>query len=339
MIKVGLIGYGYWGPNLLRNFALNPGFEVVAVAERKEDVRVRLALAYPAVQTFADAEDLLALQALDAVVVATPLMSHFPLARTALERGKHVLVEKPMAASVAEAEELTAIARRNGLTLMVDHTFLFTGAVRKIDETIRSGSLGKICYFDSMRANLGLFQPDVNCLWDLAPHDLSIIDHVLGEDVVAVEASGYCHVNPGLPDMVYLTLHFASDAIAHLNLSWMSPVKIRRFTIGGTKQMLVWDDLDQDQKIRIHDSGIEFHPDAERATIIPDYRIGDVYSPRVGRDEALAGVVAHFGAAIRGEATSIMSGEHGLKIVRILEEAQASLDQSFRSLAAKRAAR
>ena len=338
MIRVGLIGYGYWGPNLLRNFAMSPQFLTTAVAERKAEARERLARAYPAVQLFEDASEVLARSDVDAVVVATPLETHFALAREALARGKHVLVEKPISTSAAEAEELIALAERVDRVLMVDHTFLFTGAVRTIREINASGALGKICYFDSMRVNLGLFQPDMNCLWDLAPHDLSVIDHILQDDIIAVEASGYCHVNPNMPDMVYLTLHYANDVIAHFNLSWMSPVKVRRFAIGGTRQMLIWDDLDQDQKIRIYNTGIEFHPDSERATIIPEYRIGDIYSPRVPQREALAGVVEHFGNVIGRKEPSIMDGERALKVVRILEQAQQRLEASLAAVTARRRA-
>ena len=338
MIRVGLIGYGYWGPNLLRNFAMSPQFLTTAVAERRAEARERLARAYPAVQLFEDASEVLARSDVDAVVVATPLETHFALAREALARGKHVLVEKPISTSAAEAEELIALAERVDRVLMVDHTFLFTGAVRTIREINASGALGKICYFDSMRVNLGLFQPDMNCLWDLAPHDLSVIDHILQDDIIAVEASGYCHVNPNMPDMVYLTLHYANDVIAHFNLSWMSPVKVRRFAIGGTRQMLIWDDLDLDQKIRIYNTGIEFHPDSERATIIPEYRIGDIYSPRVPQREALAGVVEHFGNVIGRKEPSIMDGERALKVVRILEQAQQRLEASLAAVAARRRA-
>ena len=336
MIRVGLIGYGYWGPNLLRNFALARQFQVMAVAERKLESRHKASRDYSAVDVLEDASELIARSDIDAVVIATPLETHFTLTREALSRGKHVLVEKPISASTAEAEELVALARRVDRVLMVDHTFLFTGAVRAIRDVAKSGALGKICYFDSMRVNLGLFQPDVNCLWDLAPHDLSVIDYVLQDEIVAVEASGYCHVNPNMPDMVYLTLHYANDAIAHLNLSWMSPVKVRRFAIGGTRQMLIWDDLDQDQKIRIYNTGIEFHPDSERVTIIPQYRIGDIYSPRVPQQEALAGVVEHFANVISGKEQSIMDGESALKVVRVLEQAQKRLEASLAAVAARR---
>jgi predicted dehydrogenase len=335
-IRIAIIGYGYWGPNLLRNFAASKDFEVVALAERRAELRAHAARARPGLRTFEDASEVLALADVDAVVIATPVATHYPLACQALLNRKHVLVEKPISATVAEAEELTSLAARLGLTLMVDHTFLFTGAVQTIKRTVDAGQLGKICYFDAMRVNLGLFQTDVNCLWDLAPHDLSIIDHLIDDEVVGIDVTGYCHVNPDLPDMVYMTLHYAGDMVAHFNLSWMSPMKVRRFAIGGMKQMLIWDDLDQEQKIRIYDSGIEFRPEDQRAAIVPDYRVGDIYSPRVSRKEALAGVVGHFAAVIRGQERSLMAGEHGLKVVRVLEAAQHSLDRSLAEIAARR---
>lgn len=337
-IRLAIIGYGYWGPNLLRNFGANPEFELVALAERSEEARTRATRARPGLRVFEDAADVLALPDVDAIAIATPVATHFALACQALRNGKHVLVEKPISATVAEAEELTALAARLGRTLMVDHTFLFTGAVQTIKRTVESGRLGKICYFDAMRVNLGLFQTDVNCLWDLAPHDLSIIDHLVDDKVVGMDVTGYCHVNPTLPDMVYMTLHYAGDTVAHFNLSWMSPMKVRRFAIGGMKQMLIWDDLDQDQKIRIYDTGIEFRPEDQRLAIIPDYRVGDIFSPRVSRKEALAGVVGHFAAVIRGQERSLMAGEHGLKVVRVLEEAQRLLDRSLADIAERRKA-
>lgn len=335
-IRIGIIGYGYWGPNLLRNFAASPLFEVVALAERRSEARERASRALPGLLCYEEAEALVVAPDLDAVVIATPVATHFGLARAALLSGKHVLVEKPICATAAEAEELVAIAARTGRVLMVDHTFLFTGAVQCIKQSVGSGRLGKVCYFDSMRVNLGLFQTDVNVLWDLAPHDLSIIDHLVDDEVIAVNVTGYCHVNPGLPDMVYLTLHYARDLVAHFNLSWMSPMKVRRFVIGGTRQMLIWDDLDQDQKIRIYDSSIEYQPEDQRATIVPDYRVGDIYSPRVSRQEALSGVVRHFAAVISGAEESLMSGQHGLKVVRVLEQAQRVLDCNLMDVAARR---
>jgi predicted dehydrogenase len=335
-IRVAIIGYGYWGPNLLRNFVADPDCSVVALAEKRPEARERAARAVPGLRTYEDAAEVIDLADADAVVIATPVASHFPHARRALLAGKHVLVEKPLCATVAEGEELVALAARVGRHLMVDHTFLFTGAVQTIKQTVQSQRLGKICYFDSMRVNLGLFQTDVNCLWDLAPHDLSIIDHLMDDRVVSIDVTGYCHVNPGLPDMVYMTLHYAGDVVAHFNLSWMSPMKVRRFVIGGTRQMLIWDDLDQDQKIRIYESGIEFRPEDQRATIVPDYRVGDIHSPRVSRREALVGVVQHFVAVIQGREASLIDGSRGVKVVGVLEQAQQALERNLAEVAVRR---
>jgi predicted dehydrogenase len=327
-MRVAVVGYGYWGPNLVRNFDANPHFEVAAIVDANDAVRQRAAREQRGIAIVADFEDLLRDSSIEAVAIATPVATHFPLASRALAAGKHVLVEKPMCASIAEGEELIAIAKRANRVLMVDHTFLFTGAVQMIKQLAQQGELGHVCYFDSMRVNLGLFQQDVNCLWDLAPHDLSIIDYLLEDDVVGIEASSYCHLNPGFPDMVYVTLHFARNTVAHLNLSWMSPVKVRRIAVGGTRKMLVWDDLDQDQKIRVYNSGIEYLPAEERNSMIPQYRIGDIHSPRLAKTEALTGVIDHFANVILGRQASILSPERGLKIVRILEMTQAILDRA-----------
>lgn len=336
-IGIGVIGYGYWGPNLVRNFSSTPGAKVVAVADLREASRQLVARTYPAISVHADASELLARRDIDAVIIATPVSSHHKLAAAALAAGKHVLVEKPLSGSSEEALDLIARAERARRILMVDHTFLFTGAVQAIAGCVGRGDLGKVCYIDSTRVNLGLFQPDVNCLWDLAPHDLSIIDHLIDDEVVTVEASGYGHVDPARPDMVFMTLHYANDLVAHFNLSWMSPVKIRRFTIGGTAKMLIWDDLDQDQKIKIYDHGIEFQPQDQRSAIIPEYRIGDIFSPRVSRREALSGVANHFVRVIGGAEPCIMDARKGLKVVRILEEAQRQLNRSMSAIAAARA--
>ncbi|WP_316229341.1 Gfo/Idh/MocA family oxidoreductase [Bradyrhizobium sp. SZCCHNR1070] len=325
-MRVAVVGYGYWGPNLVRNFAAHPQFEVAAIVDANEGVRQRAAREQRGISLVADFEDILRDQSIEAVAIATPVATHFPLASRALAAGKHVLVEKPMCASVAECETLTAMARQANRVLMVDHTFLFTGAVQMIKQLTDKDELGQICYFDSMRVNLGLFQQDVNCLWDLAPHDLSIIDYLLEDEVVGIDASSYCHLNPGFPDMVYVTLHFSRNTVAHLNLSWMSPVKVRRIAVGGTKKMLVWDDLDQDQKIRVYNSGIEYLPAEERNSMIPQYRIGDIYSPRLAKTEALTGVVDHFASVILGQSESILSPERGTRIVRILEMTQKILD-------------
>ena len=331
MLKIGLIGLGYWGTRLFRNLSISPDFQLAAVADlsetRREGVRAQL----PGGKITGSTDEIISDEDIHAVVIATPVATHYDLARAAILAGKHVLVEKPMCATVAQAEELVALAQRQGVVLMVDNTFLFTGAVQRIAQAVRAGELGRVCYYDSMRVNLGLFQPDVNVLWDLAPHDLSIIDHLLDEEPVQIEASGYCHVNQNLPDIVYLTLHYASKVIAHLNLSWMSPVKVRRIAIGGTDKMIVWDDLDNEEKVKIFNSGIQIQSEDQRQVIIPGYRIGDIYSPRVANREALAGVIEHFAHVIAGKERGIMTGEHGLRIVRVLEAAQKVLDQNLNS--------
>jgi predicted dehydrogenase len=328
-LGVAIVGYGYWGPNLLRTFSGNRRFKVVLVADARQSARERAAEAAPGVLVVEDALEAIRHPQVDLVAIATPVATHYPFARRALDAGKHVLVEKPLAASVAEAEDLIERASRAGRTLLVDHTFLFTEAVRKIASLVHDGALGDICYFDSMRVNLGLFQPDVNVLWDLAPHDLSIIDHLFDAEPIYVAASGYCHVNSGVPDLCYVTLHYPGNRVAHLNLSWMSPVKVRRIAIGGTKQMLIWDDLDHDEKLKIYNAGIEFHADDERPVIVPGYRIGDIFSPRLSKKEALVGVAEHVAAVIGGEERSIMDGARGLRIVRTLERIQAALDEDL----------
>lgn len=329
MITAGLIGYGYWGPNLLRNLQASGRFEVKAIAE-PESARLELARrAAPGASGCADARELIERRDIAAVLIATPVATHHALARQAIERGKHVLIEKPMCRSARECEELIAFAAERRVTLMVDHTFLFTGAVQKLRELSTTGALGKISYYDSLRVNLGLFQPDVNVLWDLAPHDFSILDYVIGVEPLFVEASGHCHVNPHMPDIAYVTLHCAGGLIAHFNLSWMSPAKVRRIAIGGDRRMVVWDDLDREERIRIYDSGIRIHPRDERFTIIPEYRIGDIHSPRIASGEALAGVVRHFADVIEKGERPIMGGEQGLRVVRMLEQAQAALDSSL----------
>jgi predicted dehydrogenase len=332
VINVGLCGFGYWGPNLFRVFSSTAGFRVGAVAEPMAERRARVpAGAKPAL--FERSEEMIDDASIQAVVVATPVSEHFALAARALKKGKHVLVEKPMCASIDEARELVAIAERSGATLMVDHTFVFHGAVQKLYELKRTGVLGTVSYYDSLRVNLGLFQPDVNVLWDLGPHDFSIMDHLFDEEPLHVEATGYCHVNPGIPDIAFVTVHFASQMIAHFNLSWMSPVKVRRVAIGGSNQMVVWDDLNREERLKIYDSGIHFQPEEQRRALIPSYRIGDVLSPRIADSEPLAAVAQHFHDVIAGNARSLMDGRKGLRIVTLLERAQRSLDSSLGTLA------
>jgi predicted dehydrogenase len=329
MIRIGLCGLGYWGKNLFRALSGNPGIQLAAVADAKAEIRERLATSHPALKLYADAMDLIADPEIDAVVIATPVAFHYAQAKAALDRGKHVMVEKPMCTSSAEADDLIARAGLRGLTLMADHTFLFHPAVLKLGELVRSGALGQISYFDSQRINLGLFQPDVNVLWDLAPHDLSIIDYLFGGEPVHVEASGYCHVNPGFPDIAYLTFHYSNSMVAHLNLSWMSPVKVRRIAVGGSDKMVVWDDLNRDEPLKIYDSGITTHARQDREIILPSYRIGSVTSPRLTGNEPLVDVVEHFRQVILGHAVARTDGHLGRRVLHTLERAQAALDLSL----------
>lgn len=329
MIKVAVCGLGYWGPNILRNLSRNRNFQVVALADRSPERREAIGPHAPGAALFAEAIEAIECPDVEAVTISTPVASHFALARRALELGKPVLVEKPLCSNVDEASELVELSERTGTPLMVNHTFLFHPAVQKLGELTHSGALGSISYYDCLRVNLGLFQPDVNVLWDLAPHDISIIDYLFGEEPIHVQVNGYCHLNPKLPDIVYMTLHFPSRMVAHLNLSWMSPVKVRRTAVGGTDKMAVWDDLDRDQPIKIYDSGISVLPQEARSVIVPSYRIGDIHSPRLPNTEPLAAIVEHFARVIRGEEASRMDGRKGLKVVRILDWAQRALDATL----------
>jgi predicted dehydrogenase len=339
MIRIGLCGMGYWGKNLFRTLSNNLEIDLVAVADAKPEVRADLAAVRPGLKLYADALDLIADPEIDAVVLATPVSFHYAQARAALDAGKHVMVEKPMCATTAEADDLIARAERSDLTLMADHTFLFHPAVLKLGELVRSGTLGRISYFDSQRINLGLFQPDVNVLWDLAPHDLSIIDYLFGgEEPVHIEASGYCHVNSGFPDIAYLTLHYPNAMVAHLNLSWMSPVKVRRIAVGGSDKMVVWDDLNRDEPVKIYDSGITLQPTRDRELILPSYRIGSVSSPRIAGPEPLVEVVEHFRQVILGQAEPRSDGHAGRRVLRTIERAQAALDLSLGQVDAAMAA-
>jgi predicted dehydrogenase len=333
MIKVGVCGFGYWGPTLVRVFSANPGFRVMAIADNRPAAQAAARAFSPAIAIYSNAEDLIDSPEIDVVAIAAPVSTHYSLTLRALQRGKHVLVEKPMCTTAEEGRELVAVAERMKRILMVDHTYVFHPAVRKIKDLKTSGALGAITYFDSLRVNLGLFQPDLNVLWDLAPHDFSIMSYILGEQPVYVEATGYCHINPHLPDIVYITLHYASRIIAHLNLSWMSPVKARRVAIGGTKQMVIWNDLDPDEKLKIYDSGIEFRSEEERSVFTPGYRIGDIYSPRLPGGEALVGMVEHLHRGITGQEKILVDGRAGLQVVELLEQTQRALDSSLDKIA------
>ncbi|MEO5772698.1 MAG: Gfo/Idh/MocA family oxidoreductase [Sphingomicrobium sp.] len=326
MIGVGVIGYGYWGPNLVRNFITNRTTRVVAVADHHDDRLAKVQALYPTVAVSSSAQELIDNPAVDAVIVATPVNTHFELGMAALRAGKHLFVEKPIAATVEHARLLVEEADRRGLVLMVDHTFVYTGAVRKMHELIRREEFGKVRYYDSTRVNLGLFQNDVNVLWDLAVHDLSIMSYVLDQAPVAVSATGQSH-RPGQPEFAaFLTVFFGSDMIAHINVNWLSPVKIRRTLVGGDRQMIVYDDLETSEKIKLYDKGITVTETPEQVhKMLISYRTGDLWSPKVADTEALAVEAKHFAACVSGSEKPITDGRAGLELVRILEASNESL--------------
>lgn len=330
-VGIGVVGYGYWGPNLVRNFGTTPGARVVAVSDLSPNRLADVQAHYPAIRTTSRYEDMLLDPEIDAVAVATPVSSHFRLAMQALEAGKHVLVEKPLALNGEQAAILAEEAERRNLVLMVDHTFVYHGAVQRIRDLVQAGQLGRLHYFDSTRVNLGLFQRDVDVLWDLAVHDLSIMDFVLGKTPTAVAATGAAHV-PGRPvNIAYLTCFFEDSLIAHINVNWLAPVKVRRTLIGGDRQMIVYDDLEPSEKVKVYDRGITLGggpagPDGPYEMLV-GYRTGDMWAPKVSSTEALAVESQHFVECIvRGERPR-SDGRAGLRIVRILEAATLSLKQ------------
>ena len=328
MPGVGVIGYGYWGPNLVRNFMSDTAWRVVSVCDRSESRLAEVGRLYPTITTTRNPEDLFRNPSIDAIAIATPVATHFELAMAALRAGKHVLVEKPIASTSAEAAQMIEKAAQRKLVLLVDHTFVFTGAVRKIRDVIGDESFGELQYYDSTRVNLGLFQHDVNVMWDLAVHDLSIMDFVIGVNPVAVSATGLSHVRAQPANVAFMTLFFDRDIIAHINVNWLSPVKIRRTLVGGSKRMIVYDDLETSEKVKIYDKGITVTetPDDLRKLLI-SYRTGDLWSPKVNETEALKLEVAHFRNCIDGSEKPITPGERGLAIVRMLEAADKSMQK------------
>jgi predicted dehydrogenase len=341
MTTIGVIGCGYWGPNLLRNFSENEGASLRWMCDLDRKRLEVLGRRYPSAQTTDDCARLFSDPALDAVVISTPVGTHYRYARAALEAGKHVLVEKPMTASARQSEELIEMAESRGLTLMVDHTFIYTGAVRKIKELVAGGDLGDLLYFDSTRINLGLFQPDINVVWDLAPHDLSIMDYVIGREAETVSATGSCHIERGIENIAYVMLRFSDDFIAHFHFNWLAPVKIRRTLIAGSRKMIVYDDIEPVEKVRVYDSGVTAERAASaRAPAVKDreadyrtlvsYRTGDVWAPRLDATEALRHVCEEFLASIRTSRPPLADGHAGLRVVRLLEAAQESIKQAGR---------
>ncbi len=332
---LAFIGFGYWGPNLVRNFSQLDTCEVKTIVDPREDRRKAAQRQFPHVQTAQDPTSVLHDPAVDAIVIATPVSTHFELARQALANNKHVLIEKPMAATVAEAQALVELAERQNVLLMVDHTFLYTGAVQRIKELITRGEIGGLQYFDSVRINLGLFQPDINVIWDLAPHDISILFYLTEQRPIAVSATGISHTGNGIENIAYLTLHYADDMIAHFSCSWTSPVKVRRILIGGSEKMILYDDIEPTEKVKIYNTGYRVTSvlsEEDRYKILVDYRVGDIYTPKLDQTEALRGVAQDFIAGICQGKTPLSSWQSGLDVVRVLEAAQQSIKNRGREV-------
>jgi predicted dehydrogenase len=325
-IRIGVIGYGYWGPNIVRNFNSLPGANVSAICDQDVKALERAKRAFPGVEATTDVSSLLASPAIDAISVITPVWTHFELTKAALENGKHVFVEKPFTCNSGQAQRLIELAAHKNLTIMVDHTFLFTGAVQKIRQLIDEKALGDLYYYDSTRVNLGLFQHDVNVIWDLAPHDLSIMDYLIQSQPEALVATGESHLN-GLADVAYITVYFPNNVIAHINVNWLSPVKVRTTLIGGEKKMLVWNDLAPDEKVKIYDKGAEIKRKEGVYETLVSYRTGDMWAPKIDQSEALRSELAHFIHCVESGERPINDGLSGLRVVQMLEAADHSLRQ------------
>lgn len=325
-MNFGVIGYGYWGPNVVRNLTTLEGSHVITVADLDAGARQRAQRLYPTMHVSADPLDVVRSTKIDAVMVISPVWTHYDLAKAALLNGKHVFVEKPFTSTTAQAEELIELAEKRNLKIMVDHTFLFTGAVRKISQLIEEGALGKLYYYDSTRVNLGLLQHDVNVLWDLAPHDLAIMDHLIRERPEAVVATGEKHVNE-YEDVAYLTLYFPGKTIAHINVNWLSPVKVRMTLIGGEQRMVVWNDLVADEKVRVYDRGVQTTSQEGVYKLLVNYRSGDMWAPRIEQVEALTQELKYFVDCMTTGEEPINNGQAGLRVVKILEAATKSLSK------------
>ena len=324
MIRVGVIGYGYWGPNIVRNFNNGDLSRVAMVCDQRLESLRKVQQSLPQIAVTRDSAELINSADIDVVAVVTPVWTHFELAKAALKNGKHVFVEKPFTFTSAQAEELVNLAEQKNLRIMVDHTFLFTGAVKKIRQLIDDGTLGNLYYYDSTRVNLGLFQHDVNVIWDLAPHDLSIMDYLIQERPLGVVATAERHLN-GLEDIAFLTFYFPHNIIAHINVNWLSPVKVRTTLIGGEKKMVVWNDLEADEKIRVYDKGVEKVSAEGIYEMLVKYRTGDMWAPQVEHTEALKKELEYFVHCIDTNQTPINDGKAGWRVVQMLEAANQSL--------------
>lgn len=328
MIGVGIVGYGYWGPNLARCFSETDGCRLVAIADGNPAALARAAKRHAGAELVDSWKALLANPNVDAVVIATPVRTHYEIAHAAILSGRHVLVEKPMTETAVEAETLNEMAARRNVTLMVDHTFVYTPAVRKIRELIQCGELGDIYYYDSTRVNLGIFQSDVNVVWDLAVHDLAILQFLLDDEPIAVSANGARHLVGSPENMAHVTLYFGRGTVAHLSVNWLAPVKVRRTLIGGSKKMIVYDDLEPSEKVKVYDRGIQAEETSDAIQRMRvAYRTGDMWAPQLGVKEALASEAEHFLACIRGSEEPITSGLVGLRVVEALEGATQSMNR------------
>lgn len=326
MINIGVIGYGYWGPNVVRNASAQGNFRVVAVCDQDPEALRRAKEAYPAIEATSDPATIIRSPRIDAVAIVTPVWTHYELAKAALVNGKHVFVEKPFTSCSSQAEELIALADAKQRVIMVDHTFLFTGAVQKIRELVDDGALGDLYYYDSLRVNLGLFQHDVNVVWDLAPHDLSIMEYVINDEPEAVLATGERHVN-GHEDVAFITVFFPRHVIGHVNVNWLSPVKVRTTLIGGQKKMLVWNDLEPDEKIKVYDRGVTVNAPSGLQSLLVSYRSGDMWAPKIEQTEALKKEFSCFYDAIVEGLPVVNDGVAGWRVVRMIEAATKSMSR------------
>lgn len=329
-MNIAVIGYGYWGPNLVRNFSWLESTTVKYVCDISQDRLDKVKPLFPNVEVVTTSyQKVLEDPDVEAIAISTPVNTHFQLAKQALNAGKHVLVEKPMTDNVAQARELVDLAKSKNKILMVDHTFLYTGAVKKIKELIDSGEIGDVLYFDSVRVNLGLFQNDVNVLWDLAPHDLSILNYLIDKKPVKVSATGVAHVKGGMENIAYMTIFYEDTTIAHFHVNWLSPIKVRQILIGGSEKMIVYDDMENTEKIKVYDKGIEINEndkDAIYKTLI-QYRTGDMFAPKLDGAEALKVECSHFVECIEQNRQPISNGVFGLEVVKMLEASQLSIKQ------------
>ena len=324
MLNIGVIGFGYWGPNVVRNLTAIRETAVKMICDSQPVILKEARELYPHIRVCLDYKEVVTSPDIDAVAIVTPVSTHYQLAKQALENGKHIFVEKPFTRSIEEAEELIRLAEKNHLKIMVDHTFIFTGAVRKIKEVIDNNTLGDLYYYDSTRVSLGLYQHDVNVIWDLAPHDFSIIDYVIKNKPLALIAQGADHVGRGQENIAYITLYYDKKLIVHINVNWLSPVKVRHTLIGGKKKMLVWDDLEADEKIKIYDKGFIVENKEGIHHLRVDYRSGDMWSPRLEHEEALKRELKYFVHCIENDETPVNDGQAGLRGVKMLTLADLS---------------